>query len=307
MKKNLAALLFLAMTITFTGCLKDKGFENNEYGINDPDTQPAGVGFPLGANSKNAFGLNVSGTIQQADGLIAVNLEAGKTFDTDITITLANVSTELVTAYNTANGTNIQVLDPSLYSVPSLTLVIPAGQRLAIEPITITSTLTLDPNKSYGVGFRIVSVSNNLKIADNLKNLLIEFSIKNKYDGKYQLTGYHNRPGLEAPYDETVLMITSGPNSVSMYWPAISAYGHPLNGGVTYYGSFTTNFYFNLSTDLLTNWDLSPYPTTVTPSMGPATDSRYDASSKTIYANYYYNGNPAQRGFYDTLRYIGPR
>jgi hypothetical protein len=266
MKKIIASsLLLVTMAFAFSGCLKDKGFENNQYGINDPDNQPPGVGFPLGANKKNGFGLDVSGAAQLVNGLVYVNLEAGTPAASDITITLEDKSTELVTAYNVANGTNIQVLSPALYSIPSLTLIIPAGQRSVQIPITVASTLTLDPNKSYGVALRIASVSNNLKIASNLRDLLIEFSIKNKYDGKYNLRGFHNRPGLDAPYDETVLMITSGPNSIAMFWPSLGAYAHPLNGGVTYYGSFTTNFYFNLSTNLLTSWDLTPWATTVTP------------------------------------------
>jgi hypothetical protein len=308
MKKLLTFSLILAtMLVSSTGCLKDKGFDNNEYGINDPDTQPPGVGFPLAANKKNGYGLDVSGSTQSVTGLIYVNLEAGSPASSDITVTLTNQSTAMVAAYNTANGTNIQVLSPSLYTVPSLTLVIPAGQRSVQVPINISSTLTLDPNKSYGLGFSITAVSNNLKIASNLKDLLIEFSIKNKYDGKYNLKGFHNRssPDYTAPYDETVHMITSGPNSVSMYWPAAGLYAHPIKGGTSYYGSFTTNFYFDLSTNVLTAWDLTPYATTVTPSVNAG--SRYDPVAKIIYASFYYNGNPGGRGFFDTLTYLGPR
>jgi len=41
MKKILSTTtLIIALSVAFTSCLKDKGFENNEYGINDPDTQP---------------------------------------------------------------------------------------------------------------------------------------------------------------------------------------------------------------------------------------------------------------------------
>lgn len=308
MKKILTSSLFMvALVVSMTGCLKDKGFDNNQYGINDPDTQPPGVGFPLAANKKNGYGLDVSGSNQVVSGLVYVNLESGTPASSDITITLTDKSAAMVAAYNTANSTSIQVMPAALYNVPSLTLTIPAGQRNVEIPINIPSTLTLDPNKSYGVGFEITGVSNNLKIASNLKSLFIEFSIKNKYDGRYRLRGFHNRPGLDAPYNEIVNMITTGPNSVNMFWPALGALAHPLNGGVTYYGSFTTNFFFNLTTNALISWDLSPYPTTVTPSVGPATDSRYDPATKIIYANFYYNGNPGARQFKDTLTYLGPR
>ena len=57
MKKiSITLALFTAMAFAFTGCLKDKGFENGEYGINDPDTQPPGVGFQFGSKSRNDYG-----------------------------------------------------------------------------------------------------------------------------------------------------------------------------------------------------------------------------------------------------------
>ena len=114
-KTSLASVLFVALlAMTFTGCLKDKGFDNYEYGINDPDTQPPGVGFPLGAKAKNPFGLDVSGSTQVVNDMVYVNLNAGNPAPSDITITLEIKSAEIISAYNTANGTNVQVLNPSL-------------------------------------------------------------------------------------------------------------------------------------------------------------------------------------------------
>lgn len=315
MKRILLSSFMLAATsmVVLTGCLKDKGFENGEYGINDPDTQPPGVGFILGTKAKNTFGLNVSGTPQNAEGIAFINLNAGSPAPSDITITI-EIDSNIVKAYNTANSAAIKIMNYSLFTMPGLsgnppraTVTIPAGQRNIDVPITVSNTLGLDPNSSYGVGVKIVAVSGNYVIAGNMKNLLVEFTIKNKYDGKYNLRGYHNRPGLSNPYDETVNMITSGPNSITMFWPALGNYAHPLNGGVTYYGTFTANFYFNLTTNALTAWDWTPYATTLPVSVGPALDSRYDPATKIIYANFFYNNNPGARAFFDTLTYLGPR
>jgi hypothetical protein len=301
----LSSVLFASLGLLLTGCLKDKGFDNGEYGINDPDTQPPGVGFPLAASAKYTVGLDVSATAQVVNDVVYVNLESGSPAPADVQITLT-LNDALRTAYNTTNGTNILALSSTLYNVAT-TMTIPAGARNVQIPITVSNTTGLDPNASYGVGITISDVSGNYTIARNLKNLLLEFTIKNKYDGKYQLTGFHNRPGLDLPYDETVLMITSGPSSVYMFWPALGAAAHPLNGGTTYYGSFTANFIFNPTTNLLTAWDWTPYATTLSTQIGPATDSRWDPADKTIYAQFYYNGNAAARGFKDTLRYLGPR
>lgn len=304
MKKLLASSLFLAtIVVALTGCLKDKGFDNNQYGINDPDTQPPGVGFPLAANKKNTFGLDVSGANQIVEGLVYVNLEAGTPSSSDIVITLA-LDSNLIKAYNTANATTIQIMDYTKFTIPSLTLTIPAGQRNVQVPINVPSTLAFDPNKSYGVGLTIKAVTNNLKIAGNLKDLLIEFTIKNKYDGKYNLKGFHSRVPYEAPYDELVHMVTTGPNSVTMYWPG-AGYYHPIAGGTGYYGSFTSNFYFNLTTNVMYDWDQVPWPNSVTHQVDPS--SRYDPVAKKIYAYFWYNGNQAARAFKDTLTYLGAR
>jgi hypothetical protein len=308
MKKILSSsLLIAALAVAFTGCLKDKGFDNHTYGINDPDTQPPGVGFPKAAAAKNTVGLDAfTTTTQVVNGLIFVNLESGTPAKSDVHIVLA-LDDAIRTAYNTANGTSILALNPALFTVGSLNLTIPAGGTNVQVPLNILNTSTLNPNLTYGVGIKIVSADGGYLVASNLKNLFVEFVIKNKYDGVYNLKGFHNRPGLDAPYNETVHMITSGANAISMYWPALGAYAHPLNGGATYYGSFTATFYFDPSTNAILSWDWAPWATTLPVAMGPATDNRYDPATKTIYAQFYYNNNPGARRFTDTLKYIGPR
>src|SRR5882724_9708803 len=105
MKKIFIASVLLAAfgALLLTGCLKDKGFEDHKYGINDPDTQPVGVGFPLAAKAKNTIGLDVSATTQVVNDIVFVNLESGKPAPSDIQVTLV-LNSALVTAYNTANS-----------------------------------------------------------------------------------------------------------------------------------------------------------------------------------------------------------
>jgi len=177
MKRILLAFsLFAAMTVMFTGCLKDKGFDNHTYGINDPDTQPPGVGFPLGTKTQG-YGLDVSASNQAINGYVYVNLESGVPASTDVHITLTNTTNTQLAAYNAANGTSVLAIPTNLYNV-ALTLTIPAGGRNVQVPLNILNTTTLDPNKSYAVGFTITSVDGGYKIADNLKNLFIVFSVK---------------------------------------------------------------------------------------------------------------------------------
>jgi hypothetical protein len=308
----LASSLFAAMGLFLTGCLKDKGFDNHEYGINDPDTQPPGVGFPLGAKAKNTVGLNVEGTPQVIDDVVYVNLNSGSPAPSDIEITLTVNSVDLVAAYNALNGTAIEVLDPSLYSVAT-TLTIPAGARNVQVPITVPSTLSLDPNKSYGIGLTITGVSGNYKIADNMKNLLVEFTIKNKYDGRYRLRGYHNRTPYTFPYDTEIHMVTAGPSSVAFYWPLAGSVGHPIgvgaNNAMSWYGpTVAPVVVFDLSTNLVTNvYNSDPAGPVITMFTGAGSRvSKWNPADKSMIVDWNYNNN-ALRAFFDDLTYIGPR
>jgi hypothetical protein len=221
MKKILSySFVLAAVAFALTGCLKDKGFENHEYGINDPDTGVPGVGFPLAA-AVQGYGLEVSSTDQSVDGYVYVNLESGKPAAGNVDITLTDNTTALVNAYNTANGLSgsnaVLPLPAGVYNL-QMALTIPAGGRNVETPLIITNTTGLDPNRSYAVGLTISGVTSGYMIADNLKNLFIIFSVKNRLDGTYQITGASLRAGDPAlsgnfgPYERD--LATSGANSV---------------------------------------------------------------------------------------------
>jgi Domain of unknown function (DUF1735) len=328
MKKIILSSLFIAgMSVAFTGCLKDKGFDNNEYGINDPDSQPPGVGFPFGSKSKTDFGLDVSASNQAVSGLVYVNLEAGTPAKSDVNITLTNNSTALIAAYNTANGLTgssmVLALPTAIYTVP-LSLVIPSGGRNVETTINVSNTTALDPNRSYAVGLTISAVDGGYKIADNLKNLLIVFNVKNAYDGKYNLRGrFHHPSGANPPanFATTVEMQTTGPNTVKMYWPLAGAFASPMSfgGSLNYFGSQEPEFAVNTATNavLVSN----SFPGGLVYAMGLGFNNagynhRWDPATKTFYACWGYNlgaggsygGNgSAARLWEDTLIRTGPR
>ncbi len=310
--------LFTTVTLLLTSCLKDKGFENGTYGINDPDSQPPGVGFPRAAAAKYTVGINLSSTPQIVKGVIFVNLESGVPATSDVVVTLV-LKDALRTAYNTANGTNILALNPSLFNV-GLTVTIPAGQRNGQIPITFPNTSSLNPNNSYGFGISIASVTGGYRIASNLDDLFIEVTLKNKYDGVYQLKGYHNRTPYTFPFTTDVEMWTTGPSSVAMFWPDGGDFGQPIGigpGAVNWYGpAVSPNFQFDPATDLCTG--VTGMPANVV-SLGMVTAdnvtdanpngpivNRYEPGPKKMYLVFQYNGNDLRR-FYDTLTYLRPR
>lgn len=319
MKKILSnSLLMAALAIAFTGCLKDKGFDNHTYGINDPDSQPPGVGFPKAASAKNSIGVDLSTSSQSVDGLVYVNLESGKPASSDVHVTLV-LDDAIRVAYNNANGTSILALPAANFSV-ALNLTIPAGQRNVQVPLVLPNTSTLNPNNTYGIGLKISAVDGGYKIAENLKNLFIEIGLKNKYDGLYNLKGIHNRAPYTFPFDTDVEMWTTGPSSVAMFWPDGGDFGQPIGvapGVANWYGNAVSpNFHFNPATNECINVTLQVGAAVTlamvtldnTPDTNPEGPiyNRYEPGPKKMYLTFQYNGNNLRR-FYDTLTYLGPR
>ena len=307
----LTTSLFAAMAVMFTSCLKDKGFEDGTYGINDPDTQPPGVGFPLGTKTQ-AFGLDVSASSQAINGFVQVNLLTGNAATSDVTVTLVNNTAAAVAAYNTANnltGTNaVLALPAALYNVP-LTLTIPAGAVNVMVPITVSSTTTLDPLRTYALGFNLSSVTGGYVIAENMKNLFILFSIKNRLDGHYEITGAALRAGDPALTGSVGVyerdLATAGANSVqwqgSVYWGGQAS---QLPGG--YEPLITVDPVTNLITSVSSTTGIyMTAPIVRTDLIG--SPQRYDPATKTLYFEFTYGGGPSSRLFTIKARYLRPR
>jgi hypothetical protein len=310
MKKiMLASILFATLGFVMTGCLKDKGFDDHQYGINDPDTQAPGVGFPK-ATRAQAFGLEVSSSNQAVDGMLFVALFDDKPAQSDIQVTIADNTAALVAAYNLANQTNIQVMPSNLYSVPSTTITIPAGSYNAQIPINVSNTTSLNPNISYAVGFTIQSATGGNVVAQNLKDILIIFSIKNRLDGVYEITGAALRAGdpvlsgAFGPYERELW--TSGANSVAwqgtVCWAACASI---LPGG--YEPIITVDPVTNLITNITSANGLISMTAPIIRTDIVGTTQRYDPATKTLYFEFTYGGGPTSRLFSFQARWLRAR
>jgi hypothetical protein len=306
--KKLLTITSLACAMLFSSCLKDKGFENNEYGINLNDGSPAAVAFKKGNEAKSSFGVDVATGSQEL--ALLVNYTGATPSNVDITVNIV-IDNSILTAYNAANGTNIQALPASSISVPA-TLVIPAGQRFTSLKVGIVNTAALNSNIEYGVGIRIVSASNGVKVASNLQQVLLTVNIKNRYDGIYNMTGYHNRTPFTFPYDEVMHMVTTGPNTVRFFWPPVNTFGHPIGVSPT-----TTNWYgptispevvFDLATnEVIAVRNFNPNDTRIDLFTGAGSfPSKFFPATRAMDVCWHYLQNPL-RAFFDKLTYIGPR
>ena len=308
--------LILTLTILgLTSCLKDKGFNNFEYGINDPGGQPKGVSFPLASDDLYNVGLDaVSSTLQTISDAVVVITETGDVPTTNVAVKLV-LDPTIVSSYNTANSTNVILLRPDLYSLSALDIVIPAGKTRSNIDIRIPKTTTMSLDTSYGLGFRIVSVDNGFTIAKNLQKLFVKFSLKNKYDGLYKLEFSNYHPSLNPTYSgntTNVELRTTSPNSNKIWWPTIPGFGNPavLNGGFSYFGTQEPEYTFNIVNNKVTVQNAASGAVTFY-TMGVSSND-YNPVTKEINVRfgYSYVGGvfaTTSREWTQKFKYLGPR
>lgn len=317
MKNILSSLtLFGVMALALSGCLKDKGFDNNEYGINNPGGSPPAVGFADGKAPKTAVGLNATSSAQTID--VILNYTGAEPPSTDITVGLA-LDNSLVTAYNTSSGDNLTLAPAGSIVVPA-TVVIPAGQRFIIFKISVPSAAStvFNPSLAYGAGIKITSASNNVRIAGNLKSLVLNINIKNKFDGRYSLVFSNYHPSLNTTYaggTTTVEMRTSGPNSVKIWFPLFGDFLNPaiLGGSLTAFGAQSPEYTIDPVTNKVTVQNSFAGAVTFY-TMKPGFDSRYEPGppQKIIcrWGYSYVAGDfalGASRDWTQNFTYLGPR
>ncbi len=322
--KKLSSSIFLLsfITLAFVGCLKDEGFNNNKYGINDPGASVPAVGFTEGikVNDGNPIGVDASPTKQ--DYSFIINYTGSEPPASDIVINLA-LDNSVVTAYNNnpvhLNDPKLTIAPAGAISIPA-TVTIPKGQRYTTVNLSITDGTLFDPSKKYAFGARITSVNNaGVQVAQNLSTVLVLISVKNKYDGKYSLvfTNYHpsSNPGYTGA-TVNVELRTSGPNSVKIYFPAAGGFFNPsiLGGSLSYFGAQEPEYTINPVTKKVTVQNSFPGASTFY-SMALGFDSHWEPGPpQKIFAKFGYGYgaggvfDPAgNREWTQVFTYLGPR
>lgn len=312
-------LFFLA------SCLKDKGFENQQYGLNDPSPERY-VSFikSYERDGNNVVGILTSPVVEDYDFFV-LNI-SGQRLTSDVTVNLA-IDNSIIAEFNAANGTNYIALPAGTYEVP-LSVVYPAGVDFVRVPIKLKKA-TLDVTKAYALGIKITGTSDpSIKLSTNGNKRLISFLIKNKYDGNYGLrirtvgwAAYGISDNLVGTWPSngdgtSIFMITSGANTVDLWdeWGNVTFIQPAFttgNAGATGFGATAPRFVFDLTTDQLIDvFNTKPDDGrgrrfTLNPAV---TDSRYDPVTKKIFAAYrmHQNGRPDQF-IYDTLTFKSQR
>ena len=159
----------------------------------------------------------------------------------------------IVSSYNSYYGTSFVSLPDSLITVNSANPLIGNTYTVTLNPNEFVKTLklslksgkALDLNKSYALGFVITSVDGDGTIAATQRKVIVEFGVKNKWDGIYQVTGTLvdvTNAGFVGTYPLTFHLITTGGNTCNVYDPNLNGgyFGHSFDaaGTPSYYGSY---------------------------------------------------------------------
>lgn len=217
-----------------------------------------------------------------------------------------DVSGAILAKYNSVHGTSFIPLPTNLgtttpaVTAGKITLEFAAGDFNKNILVNIPNASAFDFSKQYAFAFKLTSVSGtgtkSLAVNDTI---IAQVLVKNKYDGKYQVTA--NAPmvdilnaALTGYYPFIYELETSGENSVLCLLtdPGYYDYYHPiLNGTSTsVYGAFGLELVIDGTTGAITAlknpWGNPPSNTRM-PVLDPSGVNKYDAATKTIKLKYW--------------------
>jgi hypothetical protein len=284
-------ILLFSGILSMASCLKDDAVDNKEIGVTGTEGQEW-VSIPKASKTKtiNVFGIESVDRIQHLS-LFEVAYDYVNPTNADISVTLA-VDNSLVT---TADP-NAVILPTSVYTIPSLTVKIPAGKRLSESFILDINTFTLDPTEVYGIGLKLSTVSpSSARIASTLNSIVLEFTVKNRWDGEYEVTGTMVDAGsaaLTGLFPMNYWMITSGALTSDGYDPVYwEDYFIPIRSGtaVSGYGSFSPVFYFDANNNIVDVKNIygQPAGNGRYAELDPSGVNKYDPVTKTIKVKFF--------------------
>ncbi len=194
------------MAFLLSSCLKDKGFEDGKYGtVNRNVEGQEWVSIPLAARTSRTISLE-SRPGSQSIELFSLSYDYKEPVASEFTVNL-QVNNSLLSSYS-----NVTALPTNAYT-GTTSVTFKQGQRIS-DPLKLSiSTDALDPSKVYGIGLTIASVTKTgVQIPSNLKNMIVFFTVKNEYDGEYDVTGYFFHPTAGRAIKATKKLSTVGKN-----------------------------------------------------------------------------------------------
>ena len=202
---------------------------------------------------------------------------------------------QLITDYNTANGTNFELLPANFYTYnfePGMSVVgsdftinYAAGEFAKNLAIKLDGAQWLDLSKSYALAYVVTNTAGNT-LSTARDTMMTFFSIKNKYDGVYEVSGtmvdlLGTRFGR---YPKTVELRTTGANQVivvDMVEDKVDPWWYYQNAAGDKKLAFGLGFNLDLATDKVTSaFDAAQNGFTL--DLDQLFDSNYDPLTKKL-------------------------
>lgn len=207
-----------------------------------------------------------------------------------------------------------ELLPDSLYAVDNWNLTVPAGQRQARMTFKIT-TAKMDLNAKYILPVTVTQSSINIS---SWNHLMIYLTPKNKYDGKYTVTGKfvdYTNSAFTDKYPMSVSLVTQGANSDAYFDNDLNGgtFGYLFSTGTggSYYGNWAPVFIFdnnNNVVDVVNYYGQATNPQKRAGRIDPAGVNKFDPATRTLQVSYYMIQAGADRcHFEETFKYKGPR
>jgi hypothetical protein len=322
---KLTGFFAAAGLIVFSGCLKDKDYDNgvNQSLRNRGDVNIVSIALTA-ASTDNHLVLALNDVDKDTIiNLIPVQVAATNGAPSDVKVTLS-LNPALVGSYNELNGTVHDITPTSIYEIqnPSdgaggYVVTIPSGSNTGYLTAKINSHNFI--GFDYALGFQITQAPAGYVISSNLGSGIIAIGVKNKYDGHYSMdltlagwAAYGIADGVTNTWAGGVDLITAGSSSLTIstseggtLQPAFTA-----SGGKTAFGATAPQYNFDATDAMTSVVNLAPDDGRgrtffLNTAAGP---SGYNATSKTITAHYIMtqNGRPNQQ-IDAVFTYIGPR
>ncbi len=261
MKNNISKTILFASTIlVFSGCLKDKGVDSNQYqSLNPGYNYQKIVSIALTTATPytdsahynlQTIGLNI-GNDPTVYNFVPITISGGVPAEQDVHVTVTD-DVSIINRYNTSFPSLVfDIPATGLYSIVNKNITIPKGQTTAYVQVKLTPSASL-LGYNYAIGFKIVSVDGGYSLASvsdptvgNKSQGIVNFVIKNQYEALYLMTGVRTRyfgstkaSGLRDFFNSSAIYNYATTSATAIQGPLADS-GLPVNININGNGSIT--------------------------------------------------------------------
>ena len=314
------SIILVLTTIVFAGCLKT----NNLY-EGYTDLAPV-ADLPLShlsSDTLTVYALPVASSADATiDTLVAVHL-SDKNHVGDVTFTLGLGTSDPAYITFMAKHPEYTLMPSNLYSFDSSVVIKDAGV-LNTANFSIkfkTGAIGADGNNLFLSNEYVLPImikdAGGYGIASNFRMIIMRVLAKNRFDGKYSVTGTFEdltSPSFSGDYPKMVDLVTEGSLTNAYFDNDLGDFGYVFYTGTnySYFGNMGPVFTFDADGNVtgVTNYYSDPAPRSRNFQLNtsPGTVNKYDFATKSLDVSYYFMQSGAIRGkIHEKWTYKGAR